>query len=231
MKSVRKCKKSVGKCKRKQLGGNLWENVTFSWKLMTLSIFNHGNAFGRIREIKFADSDNVQFWGKNSGKEACSGLSGMWKMVNMREVNCLWTKEASKAKCISIKCSRRSCSRSLSLTFNHIRPYLYNEKQLQKHSVYKMIIYQWKRLTAQLSVVWLAAVVRFSRTDMDCSWNVLALWPHHTTLVDGSGAQFAHDTHCWLLTFVTFDFECIWSISTRVTWCHWTQCHHKRIIL
>ena len=123
---------------------------------------------------------------KNSGKEACSGLSGMWKMVNMREVNCLWTKEASKAKCISIKCSRRSCSRSLSLTFNHIRPYLFNEKQLQKHSVYKMIIYQWKRLTVQLSVVWLAAVVRFSRTDMDCSGNVLALWPHHTTLVEGS---------------------------------------------
>ena len=69
MKSVRKCKKSVGKCKRKQLGGNLWENVTFSWKLMTLSIFNHGNAFGRIREIKFADSDNVQFWGKTAEKK------------------------------------------------------------------------------------------------------------------------------------------------------------------
>ena len=55
-----------------------------------------------------------------------------------------------------------------------------------------MIIYQWKRLTVQLSVVWLAAVVRFSRTNMDCSGNVLALWPHHTTLVEGSGAQFAY---------------------------------------
>ena len=152
--------------------------------LMTLSIFNHGNAFGRIREIKFADSDNVQFWGKTAEKKhavdyrAC-GRWSIWERLIVCEQRKLPRQNAFPS---NAQGDLAAGAFHWHLTTSGLICF---EKQLQKQSVYKMIFYQWKRLTVQLSVVWLAAVVRFSRTNMDCSWNVLALWPHHTTLVEG----------------------------------------------